>query len=130
MKIMVGYDGSETSLKAVELAVTHASAFDGQIVLAATMDMGTRDGRETAAINDQELHRVKDQIQNRGISCETHLFNRGVSPGEDLVRYAREQEIDEIILAIHRKSKLGKLIFGSLAQHVILNAPCPVLTVK
>jgi nucleotide-binding universal stress UspA family protein len=58
------------------------------------------------------------------------LLIRGISPGEDLVRYAIEQKIDEIILAVQRKSKVGKMIFGSTAQHVILNAPCPVVTVK
>ena len=130
MKIMVGYDGSEASMKAVDLAVTHATAFDGKIVVVGSMEKGTEDELETINAFEQALNRLKDDIQARGLSCETHLLIRGISPGEDLVRYAIEQKIDEIILAVQRKSKVGKMIFGSTAQHVILNAPCPVVTVK
>jgi len=130
MKIMVGYDGSKVSMKAVDLAVSHALAFDGQIVAVASMDKGTEDELKSIKELEQALQALKYEIEDQGPSCETHLLIRGMSPGEDLVRYAREQEIDEIILAIQRKSKVGKMIFGSTAQHVILNAPCPVVTVN
>jgi len=50
--------------------------------------------------------------------------------GEDLVQLAEEKQIDEIIIGVRRRSKVGKLIFGSTAQYVILNAPCPVVSVK
>jgi nucleotide-binding universal stress UspA family protein len=53
-----------------------------------------------------------------------------MTPGEDLVDYAGENGIDEIIIGIKRRSKVGKLLFGSNAQYVILKAPCPVVTVK
>ena len=55
---------------------------------------------------------------------------RGLEPGEDLVRFAKEQNIDEILVGIKHRSKVGKFIFGSTAQYVILETPCPVLTVK
>lgn len=44
--------------------------------------------------------------------------------------YAADQEVDEIIIGIKKKSKLGMLLFGSTVQHVILEAHCPVLLVK
>jgi nucleotide-binding universal stress UspA family protein len=50
--------------------------------------------------------------------------------GEDLVKLADEKKVDEIIIGVRRRSKVGKLIFGSTAQYVILNAPCPVVSVK
>ena len=50
--------------------------------------------------------------------------------GEDLVQFAEQNKIDEIILGIRKRSKVGKLMFGSTAQYVILNAPCPVVSVK
>jgi nucleotide-binding universal stress UspA family protein len=51
-------------------------------------------------------------------------------PGEDLVQFAKDNEADEIIVGVRRRSKVGKLMFGSTAQYVILEAACPVVTVK
>jgi nucleotide-binding universal stress UspA family protein len=47
-----------------------------------------------------------------------------------MVRIADEKKADEIIIGIQRKSKVGKLLFGSTAQYIIMNAPCPVVTVR
>jgi nucleotide-binding universal stress UspA family protein len=55
---------------------------------------------------------------------------RGLEAGEDLVRFAKEEEIDEIYIGIKKRSKVGKFIFGSTAQYVILEAHCPVVTIK
>ena len=40
------------------------------------------------------------------------------------------QNVDMIFIGVRRRSKVGKLLFGSTAQYVILNAPCPVVSVK
>jgi nucleotide-binding universal stress UspA family protein len=58
------------------------------------------------------------------------LSVRGLEAGEDIVQMAEERKADEIIIGIQRKSKVGKLLFGSTAQYIILRAPCPVLTVQ
>jgi nucleotide-binding universal stress UspA family protein len=55
---------------------------------------------------------------------------RGLAPGEDLVKFAEENQIDQIYVGIEKKSKTSKLLLGSTAQYVILKAPCPVITVK
>ena len=41
--------------------------------------------------------------------------------GEELVQFAVDNKIDEIIIGIRKRSKVGKLLFGSTAQYVILN---------
>ena len=64
------------------------------------------------------------------MECETHLMIRGETPAEDLIDFAEDNGIDEIIVGIAKKSRVGKLIFGSNAQYVILHAPCPVVTVQ
>ena len=76
------------------------------------------------------LFRHKIIFNDAGVTCETHLLTRGFETGEDLVMLAKEQSADEIIIGIKRRSKVGKFIFGSTAQFVILDAHCPVLTVK
>ena len=53
-----------------------------------------------------------------------------LEPGEELVQFAVSNRIDEVIIGIRKRSKVGKLLLGSTAQYVILNAPCPVVTTK
>jgi nucleotide-binding universal stress UspA family protein len=58
------------------------------------------------------------------------LVITNLNTGEELVDYAQRNKLDEIIIGVKRRSKVGKLMFGSTAQHVILNAPCPVVSIK
>ena len=130
MKIMVGYDGSADSKIALNLAIAHAKASAGNVVAVASLSRGTESESEDINKIEDDLESVKTQVESQGAHCETHLLIRGMSPGEDLVKFARENSIDEIVIGIRRRSKVGKLLFGSNAQFIILHAPCPVTTVK
>jgi nucleotide-binding universal stress UspA family protein len=76
------------------------------------------------------LEYAKSLFEEDGIACNTHLLIRGLSAGEDLVEFANENQIDQIVVGVKRRSKVGKLLMGSTAQYVILQAECPVITVK
>ena len=64
------------------------------------------------------------------IQCATYVSVRGLLAGEDLVQYAEENSIDEIVIGLKKRSQLGKMLFGSTARQIIMGAGCPVLTVK
>jgi nucleotide-binding universal stress UspA family protein len=49
---------------------------------------------------------------------------------EELLRLAREEQVRLIVLGLRRRTPVGKLLMGSVAQRVILGAVCPVLCVK
>jgi len=51
-------------------------------------------------------------------------------PGEEIVRHADEHDAQYIVVSPQRKSQTGKLLFGSVAQSVLLNAPCPVVSLR
>ena len=130
MNILVGYDGSKVAAEAIKLAIRHAKAFNGKVYIVTSMEGGPQVPRDDFERAEKDLNYAKSIVKKDEIPCETHLSVRGLEPGEDLVEYAEEKQIDQIILGIHKKSKVGKLVFGSTAQYVILEAPCPVLTVK
>jgi nucleotide-binding universal stress UspA family protein len=130
MKILVGYDGSNAGEAAVTLAADHASAFDAEVHIVTSLSKGTdRQQREIRA-GEADLARMKALCEEKGVSCNTHLLIRGLSSGEDLVQFADENKVDEIVVGVKRRSKVGKLLMGSTAQYVILKARCPVVTVK
>jgi nucleotide-binding universal stress UspA family protein len=79
---------------------------------------------------EKQLAYVKEMMDAERIECETHILVRGLTPGEDIVEFAADKKVDEIIIGIEKKSKVGKLLFGSNAQYIILQSACPVVSVK
>ena len=130
MKIIVGYDGTEVSKEALNVAKKHALAFGATVNVVTSMEKGTESQREEIEQAERGLEWAKSLFADDGIDCATHLLIRGASPGEDLVNFAEEQEADEVIIGVKRRSKVGKLLMGSTAQYVILKANCPVVSVK
>ena len=130
MKILVGFDGTNMAKAAIELAEQHAQAFGATIILAYSMVGGPEVPRRDFEIAENALEHEKSGLLDKNLPCKAIMSVRGLEAGEDLVQLAGEQQADEIIIGVRRRSKVGKIIFGSTAQYVVLNAPCPVVTVK
>ena len=130
MKILVGYDGSTSAKEALKLARKHARAFNGSVDIVTSMERGTEQQQQAIEEAENGLEWAKSVFADKGLECRTHLLIRGLAPGEDLLEFARENNVDEIIVGVKRRSKVGKLLMGSTAQYVILQASCPVVTVK
>ena len=130
MKILVGYDGSNVAKEAIAIAEKHANAFKAEIILVHSMVGGPEVPRKDFGDAENNLDYEKNILLDKKFTCKPILSVRGLQAGEDLVQLADEHKADEIIIGVRRRSKVGKLIFGSTAQYVVLNAPCPVVTVK
>ena len=130
MRILVGYDGSNSAKDALALAKKHAVAFDAKVTIVSSLTGGSVTHAAEVEQATEKLELAKKMFDEGDIQCETKLLVRGMTPGEDIVDYAKEKTIDEIIIGIKRRSKVGKLLFGSNAQYIIIKAPCPVVTVK
>ncbi len=131
MKILVAYVGGLDVDKAVlDVARKHAKAFNATLYVASSMERVSEKERPDLDKIEKQLDYVKETMKSEGIACETHILVRGLTPGEDIVDFAKDHKMDEIIIGIEKKSKVGKLFFGSNAQYIILEAPCPVVSVK
>ena len=130
MKILVGYDESRVAEAALKLAHKHAKAFEAEVIILNSLEQSPTLKKEDIDKAENKLEKIKTTFAADGITCEIKASVSYQSPGEDLVSIAKENDIDEIIIGVRRRSKVGKLMFGSTAQFVILEAPCPVLAVK
>ena len=130
MKLVVGYDGSNSAKEALTLAVKHAKAFEATVDIVTSMETGTVEQTEDIQQAKKDLEAAEKSVRDQKIPVESHLLIRGMKPGEDLVEFARESGAENIFIGVKRRSKVGKLLFGSNAQYVILKAPCPVTTVR
>ena len=130
MKILIGYDGTNSAKEALNLAKSHAKVFGASVEVVTSMQKGTESEREVIERAERGLEYAKSLFEKDDIACNTHLLIRGLTAGEDLVEFANENQIDQIVVGVKRRSKVGKLLMGSTAQYVILQAECPVVTVK
>lgn len=131
MKILVGYDGSNLAKKALKLAQEHAKALNAKIEVIRAIERSSPLDYQYIQKVEQELEwEVRDILNGDNTSCETHLILDSLSVGDQIVNFADRKKVSEVIIGARKRSSSGKVLFGSTTQHVVLNAPCPVVTVK
>jgi nucleotide-binding universal stress UspA family protein len=130
MKILVGYDGSSSAKEAMRVAKKYARAFGASVEVVTSMERGTENQQKEIESAEQGLAWAESFFSDAGIECRSHLLIRGVDAGEDIVQFAEENKVEQIVVGVKRRSKVGKLLMGSTAQYVILKARCPVVSVK
>ncbi|WP_319575520.1 universal stress protein [uncultured Desulfobacter sp.] len=130
MKILIGYKGVNIGQDLLKLGAEHAKAFNATVLVVTSMLEGTEKDQKKILEAENNLDQAQVFFKEQGIACEKHLLIRGMEPGEDIVAFANEKEVDEIIIGVKSRSNIGKLLFGSTAQTVILEADCPVVSVS
>lgn len=130
MAILIGYKGTNVGRDLLALAESHAKAFSCGIVVVTSMKEGEEEDQKRINEAESNLDEAQAFFKGKGIDCNTHLLIRGMEPGEDLVSFAKEINAGEIIIGVKSRSKVGKILFGSTAQTVIIKAPCPVVSVR
>ena len=85
---------------------------------------------EEAVQSEAELEAVRKELADAGVEAEVRQLVRGQDVAEDLIAIAEETSADFIVIGLRRRTPVGKLILGSNAQRILLDAPCPVLAVK
>jgi len=79
---------------------------------------------------ETELVSIQSHLDEVGVEHEVRQLVRGNEPAEDLIEVADEVNADVIVIGLRRRTPVGKLILGSNAQRILLDASCPVLAVK
>ncbi|WP_392543997.1 universal stress protein [Oryzobacter telluris] len=128
MTIVVGYIPRPEGLAAVDLAIVEAERRGERLVVVNTGHHGDYAHANFAA--PQDLDALDAQLTERGIDHEVRQPTRGLAPADELLDIATEVDARLIVIGLRRRSPLGKLITGSTAQQVLLDATCDVLAVK
>lgn len=127
--VVVGYvpkpEGEAAVLRAAEEAVRRAA----RLVVVSSQRDGETDPawiEKTAA----DLDAARLRLDGTGCDYEIRQTVAGGDPADDLVAAAEETGAELVVIGIRRRSSVGKLILGTQAQRILLDAPCPVLAVK
>lgn len=133
-KILVPIDLSENCQSLIDLATNLAKCNDARLVLCYVAlpplpDSARHSKDEMDALILQE-HAEFKQLRPADLSVQyEHKFLRG-NPGPEIINAAKEHECDVIILATHGRRGVTRWLMGSVAEYVVRNAECPVMTVK
>jgi nucleotide-binding universal stress UspA family protein len=131
MKFMVCYDGSPRAKEALRVAQNHAKVWNAKLEVVNAMErIEPLKHTRVKMMEEQLANEVKDILGGDDPPYDVQLLLTDLTAGEQLVIFAEEDKIDQIFLGILKKSKVGKFLFGSTAQYVILHASCPVVTVQ
>ena len=130
MAIVVGYVATKEGRAALDAASSESRLRNSRLVVINSNRGGKDLDLEEATRYEKELAEIRARLDEAGIEHEVRQLVRGVEPAEDLVKVAEEIDAELIVIGLRRRTPVGKLILGSNAQRILLDAPCPVLAVK
>jgi nucleotide-binding universal stress UspA family protein len=134
VKIVVGYDGSEHSQRALERAAALASADDGAVtvvsvasaLLGGARSVGVAEGELGHAAS--ALEEARTRLAQRGLEAE--LVEGLGDPGHEIVEVAKRVGADLVVVGTRSRDLLERLLLGSVSTDVVHHAPCDVLVVR
>lgn len=133
-KLLIGFDGSESSRAAFELALDLANKYGAEIhVLAVARPPEFGEEVETEAVIEQSRrHHAKllSPLRARAAGLDAHFEVRVGHPAESIVLYAEDHGIDHIVVGHRGHGLFERWLIGSVARVVIAYAPCAVTVVR
>jgi nucleotide-binding universal stress UspA family protein len=134
-KILVATDGSRFSGIAVGKAIDFAAAYGGSLVVVSVVDVPAEFYAEAPAAVEDMVRKAKEytaavrtKAEAAGVRAETYVGE--AEAFEAIVKLARDQAVNMIVVGSHGRTGLRRLLMGSVTEKVIGHAPCPVLVAK
>jgi nucleotide-binding universal stress UspA family protein len=125
-RILIAVDEQPMSLRAAEVGTALGGAVGGEIALINVNNPAT--GFDQAELQSKRLLRhLRDRLL---LPPTTHEFVQTGIPGPTIAKKAKEWPADVIVIASHGRAGIPRALFGSVAEEVMRNAPCPVLVVR
>jgi len=134
-RILVGYDGSVECERALQTAIALGACSESRLlVLSVARPPEPQPTSGSNALDvarehlERRLTRLRSRVRRKGIEIETQVTEG--HPAEEIIRRARADQVDLIVVGGQGMSKREERTLGSIAQHVLSHAPCPVMVTK
>lgn len=140
-RILFPIDFSEGAMNALDYAISLAKEYDTKLYLLHVVhDISMTAGWQVPHIRIDELYREMEESARkelekccmeelRGLKNVERIVVRGI-PDEEILKVAKNEKIDIIVIGTHGRTGIDRLLFGSTAEKVVRKAPCPVLSVR
>ena len=85
---------------------------------------------DDSVVSEADARQIERELAASGVNAQFLQFSRGKTPVEELDDLVASRRITMLIIGLRRRSPVGKLFLGSVAQEILLSVSCPVLAVK
>ena len=126
MTILVAYVSRPEGQAALEKGIEIATRRNERLVV---VNAGAG-GKDESIVDGYEGERVAERLSKLPIEAEFKHFVRGKSTIEEIEELVEQLQVSVLIIGLRKRSPVGKLLLGSMAQDILLNVSCPVLAVK
>lgn len=131
MAILVALDEkSKRTERVVNFSIEEAKLRKEKLIFVHSLFGGERTEQKEIDAGEELLRWAEETAKKSGVECEARLLVRGKEAAEDIVEFADEIKASMIIIGVRKRRPAGKVLFGSVAQDVILNATQPVVCIK
>lgn len=120
---LAGTDSVATSEKLLSYLETRVGD-DDEVYAVNSLRGGDRSTDDDVLAGTEALEVLEDNI-----GAEGHQLIRGNSPQEDILAFADDNDVDELVIGIRKRNPTAKIVFGSTAQSVLLRSERPVAVV-
>lgn len=140
-RILVPTDFSDSARQALDWASTLAREFKAEILLLHVVENLTvgyasdlfpvpmaEVYEEISGYARSELAKLVQELRTGGVTVTERLAQG--TPSAEIIRIAKEEGVDLIVVGSHGKGLLDHALFGSTTERVVRKAPCPVLTCR
>ncbi len=128
MTILVAYVPRPEGQAALDKGIEIAKQLNEHLVVVNASPGGRVEDPSFADVQDVE--RVQQMLVNTGLNAEFKQFVRGKNAVEEIEALVESLQVSVLIIGLRKRSPVGKLIMGSVAQEILLSVSCPVLAVK
>ena len=128
MTILVAYAPRPEGLAALDKGIEIAKRRQERLVVVNASPGGRQEDPSMADVQDVE--RLEELLAGTGIDAEFKQFVRGKNAVAEIEALVESLEVSLLIIGLRKRTAVGKLILGSVAQEILLSVSCPVLAVK
>jgi len=137
--VLVAFDFGDTSRSALTYGRNLARAFGGRLHVLHVADVISTSaaqfypegpGDPEAKASELALNQLRTFLAAEGAPEARPAVRISAAPAQEIVDYAATIHADIIIVGTHGRSGVSRLLMGSVAEHVVRTAPCPVLVVR
>jgi nucleotide-binding universal stress UspA family protein len=128
MTILVAYVPRPEGQAALDKGIELAKA-SGEFLIVLNASPGGS-GEDPSRADVQDVERVELLLSVCGTPAEFKQFVRGKNVVEELQELVDTHNVSTLVMGLRKRSAVGKLILGSMAQEILMNISCPILAVK